>query len=190
MSSKCTFGTKADSKLRLSKLEASRRQLETAIVLFFKGGDPVSIHTLATAAAEVIRDLNTACGGKPMAFDLPSNLVKPAYRSSLLRKLREAQNFFKHADQDPEAILEFNTELSVFILFDAIEKYCELSGETPPIIKVFSLWFRSRWPEAFFFTDDERRRISEVVRYSATTSKAQFFAEILPICFPVSSEQA
>ena len=33
--------------LTIPKLEAAKRQLETAIALFFDHGDPVSIHTLA-----------------------------------------------------------------------------------------------------------------------------------------------
>ena len=36
-------------KLHVTKLDAARRQLETAITLWFHDGDPVSIHTLAAA---------------------------------------------------------------------------------------------------------------------------------------------
>jgi len=36
--------------VRLSKFEAARRQLETAIKLYFADGDEVSIHALAAAA--------------------------------------------------------------------------------------------------------------------------------------------
>jgi hypothetical protein len=40
--------------LRIGKLDAARRQLETAIILWFTDGDPVAIHTLAFAAYEII----------------------------------------------------------------------------------------------------------------------------------------
>jgi hypothetical protein len=40
--------------LRLTKLDVARRQLQTAITLWFTDGDPVSIHTLAFAAYEII----------------------------------------------------------------------------------------------------------------------------------------
>lgn len=49
--------------LRLSKLDAARRQLETATKLYFEHGDEVSIHTLAAAAYSVIRDINEHRGG-------------------------------------------------------------------------------------------------------------------------------
>jgi hypothetical protein len=44
--------------LRISKLDAAKRQLETAITLYFNSGDWVSIHALAGAAYMIIRDVN------------------------------------------------------------------------------------------------------------------------------------
>ena len=41
----------------VTKLEAASRQLDTAIRLFFSGGDAVSIHTLAAAAFNVFADI-------------------------------------------------------------------------------------------------------------------------------------
>jgi hypothetical protein len=42
----------------VNKLEAARRQLETAITLYFAEDDEVSIATLAGAAYGLIRDIN------------------------------------------------------------------------------------------------------------------------------------
>ena len=53
-------------KIKVSKLDAARRQLETAIKLYFVFGDPISIHTLSAAAYNVIRDLNTKKDGDPL----------------------------------------------------------------------------------------------------------------------------
>jgi len=44
--------------LKLSKLDAARRQLETAVALCFQEGDPVSIHSFACAAHEIVETLN------------------------------------------------------------------------------------------------------------------------------------
>jgi hypothetical protein len=44
-------------KIKISKLDAARRQLDTAIRLYFMEGDPVSVHTLAAAAFEILKDL-------------------------------------------------------------------------------------------------------------------------------------
>jgi len=40
------------AKVQVSKIEAARRQLTTAINLYFKNGDAVSIHTLAASSAK------------------------------------------------------------------------------------------------------------------------------------------
>lgn len=56
--------------MRLEKLEAARRQLETAIKLYFADGDEVSIHTLGAAAYALIQDINKHRRGEPMLKDL------------------------------------------------------------------------------------------------------------------------
>jgi hypothetical protein len=43
-----------ETKITISKFDAARRQLNTAITLWFADGDPVAIHTLAYAAYEII----------------------------------------------------------------------------------------------------------------------------------------
>jgi hypothetical protein len=40
-------------KLKISKLDAAKRQLEVAIRLYFYFGDPVAIHTLTAAAYNI-----------------------------------------------------------------------------------------------------------------------------------------
>ena len=83
--------------LKISKLDAARRELESAIRLYFAHGDPVSIHTLAAAAYAVIDDLVAKRGG-PLGFqDLLLKFVRPEGVEIARQKLKEAQNFFKHA---------------------------------------------------------------------------------------------
>ena len=105
----------AEIRIKVTKLDAARRQLESAIVSYFNGGDPVPIHTLATSAREILSNLNTHRGGKPMYFDL--EVIKPEYRKELRKKFRAAQNFFKHADNDPNGILNFYPESSIMSSF-------------------------------------------------------------------------
>ena len=45
-------------KIKISKLDAAKRHLETAIRLYFNYGDPIAIHTLACAAHGILSDLN------------------------------------------------------------------------------------------------------------------------------------
>lgn len=168
-------------RISLSKIEAARSQLETAINLYFNGGDPVSTHTLASAVLEVIRDLNKACNGTPMFSDLEAcGVIRPDKLELARRAFRGAQNFFKHADKDPNALLDFNSEATAFYLFDAVEKYRELSGKHPPIIRVFALWFRVQWTELFHFANGEDAGLRVIRLIYTLNRKQEFFTEYLP----------
>ena len=50
--------------IQVSKLDAACRQLESAIELFFADRDPVSIHTLAAAAYNLLADVCKATGAR------------------------------------------------------------------------------------------------------------------------------
>lgn len=71
-------------KLKISKLDAAKRQLETAIRLYFNEADPISIHTLAGAAHTILSDINKKYGGRPM---LDSDyLIKDEYKKEFRKK--------------------------------------------------------------------------------------------------------
>src|SRR5688572_4863539 len=96
--------------MQVCKLDAARRQLETAITLYFNDGDPISLHTLAGAAYDVLRGVNRARGGEPMIKDWVRESFQPDYRKTVDKALNEAQNFFKHADRDANDVLEYDPE--------------------------------------------------------------------------------
>jgi hypothetical protein len=135
--------------IRLTKIEAARRQLETATLLYFDEGDPVSIHTLAGAAHELVSKLAEKAGEMTpvhgsLVASLPEDLV-----SKLRTAIRAPQNFFKHADRQPEAVLEFSPELSEMILLDAMATYGKLTSEIPWLFEAFTKWFGLKHPEWF-----------------------------------------
>ena len=88
-----------------TKLEAAERQLRQAIELFFEARDPVSTHTLVAAASGVLGGLASKRGIERPVRD--RDLVRDDRRAEFVRILNQAQNFFKHADNDPDATLEF-----------------------------------------------------------------------------------
>ena len=53
--------------IRVSKLDAARRQLDCAIELWFADKDAVSTHGLAAAAHQIIHDTNRKKGGPDLA---------------------------------------------------------------------------------------------------------------------------
>jgi hypothetical protein len=167
--------------IKISKLDAARRQLETAVRLYFSEADPVSIHTLTSAAYQVLSDLNRVRGGTPMLKEQLPSWVRPDATDKVKHKLNEATNFFKHADRDHEDVLEFRQETSELFLYDAVRKYRELTGETVPVLGVYDIWF---WlgPGAGFILDPERQVARERVRkLHPNSTRASFFADALPV---------
>lgn len=101
--------------LKVTKMEAARRQLHTATELWLAGGDPVSIQTLAAAARTLIDDV--AKHRKVKRFDqreLAQLLsVTPEQAHGLFT---HAANYFKHADRDPESEGHFNVNSNTAML--------------------------------------------------------------------------
>ncbi len=125
----------------LTKIDVARRQLATAIQLFFENGDPVSIYSFAANAWEVIDVLcnnaqvasisNETRGHVPAGKDLKRDYVNSPYR-----------NFFKHADRDPDGTLaRFDDSNVDSIMMLAVEDYMRLNKRSPVEFQVFQLWY-------------------------------------------------
>jgi hypothetical protein len=109
-----------DKILTISKLDAAKRQLEIAIRLYFSDGDPVSIHTLTAAAYNIIHDISIKRdAGSMFVKDMIFDYVKPEYQEVIRQSVNKAENFFKHADRDHEASLDFNPDQSETYILDA-----------------------------------------------------------------------
>ena len=137
-------------KIIISKLDAARRQILTAIRLYFNHGDIVSMHTLAAAAYKITQNISDT---NP---DLPDSitgwvdaLVKPEYKKMFWQKLHETANFFKHAERDPDSLHEFYPEQTENLLFIAAHQYQNLTGEWSPEIRLFLTWYTIHHPKAF-----------------------------------------
>jgi len=130
------------TKLQLTKLDCAKRQLQTAIALYFHFGEPVSIHTLASAAYALLQNLNSSRGGEPMIKDV--KLIKEEFRGEVRKKMNEYQNFFKHADKDPTGSIEFNPLVTECFIFESAIKYFQLTNEKITNLHIFTLWF-SLW---------------------------------------------
>lgn len=106
---------------KVTKMDAARRQLATAITLWFTGGDTVSTYTLSHAAYEVIHNFTSEHRTRDLLFDSP--LIRDEYRKNFNDLLRKPANFFKHArrGKSENPTVEFYPETSdLFILFSIL----------------------------------------------------------------------
>lgn len=95
------------TKITVTKMDAARRQLKTALRLWFVDGDPVSIHSLLAASHEIIHRLFRLKGHRGLIFD--TDLVKDEYRKEWALSIKKAPSFFKHAEKETaDATIDFN----------------------------------------------------------------------------------
>jgi hypothetical protein len=122
----------------ISKQEAAERQLETAVKLFLHDGDACSLHTLAAAAYNIVRDLRRGRGLAPM---LVKELAVEHFGASSTSAFNRAENFLKHADRDADEYLEVSIEQGLLLIWDAARGLAELTRRWSPLLRVFDEWY-------------------------------------------------
>ena len=137
----------------VDKLDAARRQMESAIAMFFHDGDVVSQHTLIMAAHGILYDLGHQRGVGGSIKDSPH--VRPELRNEFIKAVHLPQNFFKHADEDGGSKLRFRHNGSHFWLFDTVRLFVLLGGQVTHAMKVFLMWFQLRYPDLLCFQPAE-----------------------------------
>jgi hypothetical protein len=125
-------------KIRVAKMDAALRQLDTAIRLWFSDGDAVSIHTLVGAAYQIIHDFNKQKGGRDLLFD--SGIIKEEFRAQAIKFLRKDFNFFKHADEDPNDVTEFVAMSSFMFMLISIQTLKELGVRITDVQHTFTCY--------------------------------------------------
>jgi hypothetical protein len=130
----------------ITKIEAARRQLVTAIRLFFEDADSVSVYALAQAAWEL---LDALCTHRSTTRFRQEMTTATGLSEVNIKKIASyGRNFFKHADRDPEAVLEdFTDDLNDHVLIAACFDYGELAGSKPMEVQVFQIWYFAAHPD-------------------------------------------
>lgn len=129
----------------VTKQEAATRQLLQAIRLLFDDGDMVGVHTLAGAAFQLFADLGSQ---SDIVSRFRSNeLIRPERMKEWHRALNHTQNFLKHADRDPDEVLQYAPEGTILLLYEAVElgeRVMSLEGRE---VLAFKWWFVASHPE-------------------------------------------
>src|SRR5258706_10252895 len=127
---------------QVTKLDAARRQLETAIRLLFEQGDAVSVHTLAHASFGILKDVAAHRSKRTPVLGetaITAALDDPTFKKGFNR----AGNFFKHGSKDPDGILSGGPEEENEALISlSVELYRNLNCLNTPEIETFYLWWR------------------------------------------------
>ena len=163
----------SENRIQVTKLESARRQLETAIKLFFAGGDFVSIHTLSYAAYGITRDLCEHSKNPKSLTKWVENRVVETQQKEFFKHISKAGGFFKHADQEPKAVLEYIPEQYELFLMFAIYQYEALTNELTLPMGVFKIWYLKNRPGLFEFNEQEKSQLLKET--SVPIDKAAFY---------------
>ncbi len=178
----------------VTKKEASTCQLETAIKLFLEDRDLISAYTLCCAADGILegiyknkrdeilqsqRDQSTPL--EDFRFSWGEELeirIKPEHQKEVFRLLNAPQNFFKHADRDPESTHQFpDRQLTGLRTATTVINYSLVFRETTPAMRLFLTLYAILEP-GLFATGKLLPGASTVMRDLETMSKG-FPREVL-----------
>ena len=135
------------AEMRINKPEAARRQIEAAIRLLFSGEDPIAVHSLAAAGFRIVRDLAHA-GEKGEIHRIFKNMIKPGMEGEFWKGINRAANFLKHAEADPDDILEgVQEEVNDSALVMACMYYQDLGYHLTPTMTALVTWYSVMHPE-------------------------------------------
>lgn len=128
-------------EIQTTKLDAARRQLETAISLLFNSGDAISTHTLAYAAFGILKDI-AAHPGAAKVMATAEVLASAGKTGEFWKGFNRAGNYFKHADRDPHAVLlGMPEEENEALISIALAIYDGLGCIRSTELQAFSLWW-------------------------------------------------
>lgn len=166
----------------ISKLDAARRQLDTAITLWFMDGDAVSIHTLTAAAHGIIHDLNRANKGPPLLFDSPS--FNKDMKKQAVAILKSFENFCKHADMrgHKEQTMEFDPDVTLGFMYVCLYGLEFLKIPSSPKELAMRAWIYATKPN--FLNDHTKKSVAENVKpeyieFIKTTDKREFLERFI-----------
>jgi hypothetical protein len=164
----------------VTKLEAARRQLETAALLYFNSRDTVSMHTLAANAYQIMEDLSARQGTKMLIEQSMVATLGEDIAKELRSHMRRPQNFFKHATRpnEPES-LEYSPKLTELMLLDAYGKLMQLTGEQPRILLAFENWFFMHHLEMLDAFPPQRQLMEEARKLFGDLNRLTFLQEFL-----------
>ncbi|WP_275270511.1 hypothetical protein [Limnobacter sp. P1] len=129
------------SIMKVAKLDAICAQLDAAVELFFLSENFIATHTLAAAAYNALKDI-----AKKQKQEHP--FLKRGYletlseveRKRIMGFLNGPENFFKHADNDTNSTIEFETDLTEALLADAMAYFRDKPSLRPKHYDIFRLW--------------------------------------------------
>jgi len=132
--------------LKTNKVDAARCQTDVAIQLLFAGKNEFSVITLASAAFRTLRDLAEANGNCKWHESI-KKIIRPGKEKEFWKAVNSSANFLKHADKDPDDLLEIDCRAVDLCLSACCTYYYSLGYEPTDEMKVLSAFVIIMYPD-------------------------------------------
>jgi hypothetical protein len=146
--------------IKTNKVDATRRQLDAAIRMFFAKEDALAIHTLASAAYRILRDLAEGTGNSKFHESVKS-MIKPGKEKKFWAAMNKFANFLKHADSDPDGILEIKEEVNDMTIAIACLYWESLGNQLTPEMHGYMTWHVVINPDLFLDDAPAKKLLSQ-----------------------------
>lgn len=157
---------------KITKIEAAKKQLETAVILYFNDKDFISIHTLVGAAKSILEGLYKATDNKKTQYQFICDLSKDKkLRKELCDGINYCQNFFKHAGKDPYESFDYKIEFTEVLFYVTCQDYQKYTGEKNALLRVYELWIMVNNKYKIPISDEQK----ELSKCFKNMSKKEFF---------------
>jgi hypothetical protein len=169
------------SLVNLNKIECAQRQLDVAIKMWFFDEDVVSTHTLTCAAQTILEDLNSKLNKTESMKDIIQKLdkfVSPMLLKKLHKEINKYQNFFKHADRDPNETIQFNTKQTQLFLVASGQIFQALANEMTIPMKINHLWFAVNNSHLFSSESDFDKIVQKNKDHFLSMTKTTFYEKM------------
>jgi hypothetical protein len=144
--------------IRVTKIDAARSQLKTAITLWFDDGDPVSILALAHGAHEILHRIYRNRGFSDLLYD--AKIIKEEYRPEFARALKAAPSFIKHFNQsqheEEDTAIEFPYWECMLFIYFSVYAISKITNELSDEETAFWAWCSIQESQLFLQTDIDK----------------------------------
>jgi len=170
--------------MQITKLDAARRQLLSAIHLQWFMLEPIAAYQLAGNAGEICDKLLKRSGKIRIIEQVER--VHGLSPEEAKRLVNSARNFTKHADRDPDGVMDdIRYEDADAVILTACIDYCIISRRSHYIIGMFIAWYAAINPNK---TGDFYYEMAEILfpNLASATRAEQVLAARSALAEPMS----
>ena len=158
--------------MRLTKIDVAEAQIRAAVWMFFREGHPVPVYTLANAAREIVASIGEKIAVETVQRELA--VTRGVTVKELTRPLATSANFFKHADRDADAIIEFDEKDTEVALQLACHDFGRITGGMPIEAQIYEAWITTlAFPKVSEAPFRSQRLIRATIQYFPGIRSAQ-----------------